>query len=102
MSKPMPDHLARFNQHVKDLNLSRTDDFIINSLKLTYFSGWAAAMDSLSMAWFQPKAETIRAELERAVAELQEAQVKTGGDEWELDISDPEPVAMDYSKIKID
>lgn len=98
----MPDHLARFNQHVKDLNLSRTDDFIINSLKLTYFSGWAAAMDSLSMAWFQPKAETIRAELERAVAELQKAQVKTGEDEWELDISEPEPVAMDYSKLKID
>ena len=100
----MPDHLARFNQHVKDLNLSRTDDFIINSLKLTYFSGWAAAMDSLTMAWFQPKAETIRAELERAVAELQKAQaeVKTDENEWELDLSDPEPVAMDYSKLKID
>ena len=97
-----PDYMAFFEAHVKNLNLSRTDDFIINSLKLTYFSGWADAMNSLTSAWFEDRANRVRAELEQAVRELQAAQTQTNVDEFELDLSEPDPVVMDYSQLKVD
>ncbi len=67
-----PDHIERFEKHLKQIELSRTDDFVISSIKLTFFAGWAAAMDSLSDNWLQPRAQDCKDELQQAVARYQQ------------------------------
>lgn len=91
-----------FAKHVENLNLSRKDDFIVESIKLSYFSGYADAMNSLTENWFNANAEECRVILENALKKLQELQGGGNDDPDVIDLSDPEPVTMDYSNIKID
>jgi hypothetical protein len=96
------DMMELFEKHVDNLNLSRRDDFIVESIKLSYFSGFADAMNNLTENWFNTKAEECREILEASVRTLQELQQGSNDDELVIDLSDPEPVTMDYSNIKID
>jgi hypothetical protein len=65
-----PDHVERFEKHLEQIQMSRRDDHVIDSMKLTFYAGWAAAMDSMSFNWFEPKAERIKEELQLAVDRL--------------------------------
>lgn len=95
--------LEKFEKHVENLNLSRRDDFIVESIKISYFSGWADAMNHLTENWFNPNAEECRVILEKALKKLQNIQAEMqGGDEYTFDISEPEPVSMNYQNIKLD
>jgi hypothetical protein len=101
-----PDHIQRFEKHLQQIELSKTDAFVIDSIKLTFFAGWAAAMDSLSDNWFQLKADSIKAELQGAVDRLHalEQAKSADGDPNVLDFSfDPdEKVNTSYLDFKID
>lgn len=102
----MTDMNKSFEQHVRNLNLSRTDEFIIESIKLSYFSGWADAMNHLTEIWFGPTAQQCKDTLSAAVEKLQEIEQASKGFDPEsdiLDLSEPEfeSVSMDYSKISL-
>lgn len=94
--------LELFEKHLDNLNLSRRDDFIVESIKISYFSGFADAMNNLTENWFNDKAERCRVILSEALEKLQEIQRTAHGDEFEIDLSEPEPVSMDYTSIKLD
>jgi len=100
-----PDHIERFEQHLKTIELSKTDDFVIDSIKLTFYAGWAAAMDSLSQGWFEGKAERIKEELQGAVDRLQKLeQAKSSPTIEGLDFSfeEDEKVQTSYKNFKFD
>jgi len=99
----MSSHDEFFNKHLDNLNLSRRDDFIIESIKLSYFSGWADCMNHLTAQWFNPNAERTRDILNQALEKLQAIQRQNqSGEDGLIDVSDPEPVSMDYMNIKFD
>lgn len=100
-----PDHLHRFEKHLEQIQLSRKDDFVIDSMKLTFFAGWAAAMDSLSQRWFEPNADQIKSELQAAVDRLYalEQQKTIPNSEGILDLSGfdgDEELQVSYQKFK--
>ena len=100
-----PDHIERFEQHLKQIQLSRTDDFVIDSIKLTFYAGWAAAMDSLSQGWFEGKAERVREELQGAVDRLQKLErAKAAPKDNDLDFNflEEEKVQTSYLNFKVD
>ena len=74
------DMMELFQKHVDNLNLSRRDDFIVESIKLSYFSGFADAMNNLTENWFNAKAEECREILEASVRTLQELQQGSNDD----------------------
>lgn len=94
-------HEQLFNQHVDNLNLSRRDDFIIESIKISYFSGWADAMNHLTAQWFNPNAEKTREILEEALEKLQAIQSQSESEDV-ISFDEPEPVSMNYKEIKLD
>lgn len=100
MRHKQTNHEAYFTKHLENLNLSRKDDFIVESIKLSYFSGWADCMNHLTENWFNPNAEKTRVILNEALEKLQNAQRSV--EEDVIDFSEPEPVSMDYSNIKFD
>lgn len=100
-----PDHIERFEKHLQQIELSRTDDFVISSIKLTFFAGWAAAMDSLSDAWFQPKAQDVKDELQQAVDKLHQLEMQKNApvsDEFEVDfgLDEDDKVHTSYVNFK--
>lgn len=99
-----PDHLQRFEKHLEQIQISRKDDFVIDSIKLTFFAGWAAAMDSLSQTWFDPNAGQIRAELQGAVDRLhmleQSKAAFNSDDKLDFSFSDEDNVQVSYSNFK--
>ena len=105
-----PDHIERFEKHLKQIELSRTDDFVISSIKLTFFAGWAAAMDSLNDTWFQPRAQDVKDELQQAVDKLhalemqKQAPIETASGCFDLDLgfSEDEKVNTSYLNFKVD
>lgn len=106
-----PDHIQRFEKHLKQIELSKTDDFVISSIKLTFFAGWAAAMDSLHDQWFQTKAQIIKEELQGAVDTLHELEMKknapntlsaSGLNMLDLGFDPDEKVNTSYLNFKID
>jgi len=100
-----PDHLHRFEKHLEQIQLSRKDDFVIDSMKLTFFAGWAAAMDSLSQGWFEGKAERVREELQGAVDRLQKLErAKSAPKDNDLDFNflEEEKVQTSYLNFKVD
>lgn len=105
-----PDHLARFEEHLKQIELSRTDDFVISSIKLTFFAGWAAAMDSLSQVWFESRAQSVKEELQQAVDKLhalemqKQAPIENASGCFDLDLgfAEDEKVNTSYLNFKVD
>ncbi len=101
-----PDHVERFEQHLKTIELSKTDAFVIDSIKLTFYAGWAAAMDSLSQSWFEGKAERIKEELKGAVERLQALEkaksVPYDDDIFFVEPEQDEKVNTSYLNFKID
>jgi len=102
-----PDHIERFEKHLKQIELSRTDDFVIYSIKLTFFAGWAAAMDSMNETWFQTRAQDVKDELQEAVDKLHALETAKNApvdDFFELDLSgeSDEKVHTSYMNFKTD
>lgn len=102
-----PDHIERFEKHLKQIELSRTDDFVISSIKLTFFAGWAAAMDSLNDTWFQTRAQDVKDELQQAVDKLHALETQRNAppsDEFEVDfgLDDDDKVHTSYVNFKSD
>lgn len=101
-----PDHLQRFEEHLKQIEISKTDDFVISSIKLTFFAGWAAAMDSLSQGWFESRAQSVKEELEQALEKLQgiEAAKNAPQPDNVIDFSfdEEEKVGVSYVDFKVD
>jgi hypothetical protein len=105
-----PDHIVRFEKHLTQIELSKTDPFVIDSIKLTFFAGWAAAMDSISENWFQPKADNVKEELQGAVDRLHALELGRQQDvtqgisgTFALDLSDfDEKVQTSYLNFKVD
>lgn len=105
-----PDHIQRFEKHLQQIELSRTDDFVISSIKLTFFAGWAAAMDSMNETWFQPRAQDVKDELQQAVDKLhqlemaKQAPITTGSGSFDLDLgfNEEEKVQTSYLNFKVD
>jgi hypothetical protein len=101
-----PDHLQRFEDHLKQIQLSKKDDFVIDSMKLTFFAGWAAAMDSLNQTWFETKAANIKEELQGAIDRLQAleaARQSPLNSDLDLDFNfpDDEKVNVSYEDFNI-
>ena len=101
-----PDHIERFEKHLTQIQLSKTDAFVIDSIKLTFFAGWAAAMDSLSENWFQPKADNIKEELQGAVDRLhaleQARNAPAADDVLDLGFHEDDKVHTSYINFKVD
>ena len=101
-----PDHIQRFEKHLDQVQLSRRDDFVIDSMKLTFFAGWAAAMDSLSEYWFVPKADHIKEELQGAVDRLHALEVAkaapSSDDFLDFSFVEDEKVHTSYRNFKKD
>lgn len=104
-----PDHIERFEKHLQQIELSRTDDFVIQSIKLTFFAGWAAAMDSLSDNWFQPRAQDCKDELQQAVDRLhhletaQHSPSSFASGAFTIDLqNEDEKVQTSYLNFKVD
>lgn len=105
-----PDHIERFEKHLKQIELSRTDDFVISSIKLTFFAGWAAAMDSLNDTWFQNRAQDCKDELQQAVDKLHQLEMNrqavdtSGSGSFSLDLGqiEDEKVQTSYLNFKTD
>ena len=106
-----PDHIERFEKHLKQIELSKTDDFVISSIKLTFFAGWAAAMDSLHDQWFQTKAQIIKEELQGAVDKLHELEMKknapvmssaSGFEIVDMGFDEDEKVQTSYLNFNVD
>ena len=102
-----PDHLQRFEDHLKQIQLSKTDDFVIDSMKLTFFAGWAAAMDSLNQTWFETKAANIKEELQGAIDRLQAleaAKQAPANPDFDLDFNfrEEEKVNVSFKDFKFD
>lgn len=101
-----PDHIERFEKHLTQIQLSKTDAFVIDSIKLTFFAGWAAAMDSLSENWFQPKADNVKEELQGAVDRLhalEQAKAAPNSDDFlDFSFAEDEKVHTSYLNFKVD
>ena len=101
-----PDHVQRFENHLKQIELSKKDDFVISSIKLTFYAGWAAAMDSLNDTWFQPRAQDVKDELQLAVETLQRLErekTSSSSEAVDLDFSfEEEKVQTSYLNFKTD